>query len=588
MTVFIHTAIKTVLGAASLMAASLATASVATASVATAIMVVAIMMAAGASGRGASVVAAELGNFEAAVASIRATDAKAHIDTLADDAFEGREAGSRGGRAAGGYLAKYLADRQLQGAGDPNSYFQVFGDGHRNLLAMWPGSDPKLREEVVLLGAHYDHVGYGNRMNSRGPIGAVHNGADDNASGTSAILELIDAFRMLAAPPKRSVLFALWDGEEKGLLGSSHWVRTPTVPLERVKFAFNLDMVGRLRGERLEVIGSRTAVGFRQSISRLNLAENLLLDFTWELKANSDHHPFFARGIPVIMFHTGLHDDYHRPSDDIEGIVPDGVERVTRLAFRLACDMADGPGLPSFRPQSRSESPVEKKALEQAIPIGPPRFGAGWKWSEGAVITLIKENSPAAKMGLRVGDRILQYNQRPVDNENRLGVAILTAADQLELTVLRTGKTEPETLAVTLDGKPMRVGVIWGDDPAEPGTIFLRQVVPLSPAGLAGLKVGDRVLEVSGRRFATSQEFGTLLNTLPGPLEMVIERQGRISTIRVPLADELLAPTAVPGDAGAAAPSGAAAPIGAAAPANAAAPATVPVPAPAGVQKPAE
>jgi hypothetical protein len=381
-------------------------------------------------------------------------------------------------------------------------------------------------------------------MNSRGPIGAVHNGADDNASGTAALLELIDAFRTLAAPPKRSVLFALWDGEEKGLLGSTHWVRSPTVPLERVKFAFNVDMVGRLRGEKLEVIGSRTGVGFRQSISRLNLAENLRLDFTWELKANSDHHPFFARNIPVIMFHTGLHDDYHRPSDDVEGIVPEGVERVTRLAFRLACDIADSPASPSFRTQSRTETPEAQKRLEQAIPLGPPRFGAGWKWAApapGVTVTLIARESPAEKLGLRVGDQILKYDGRTIEDPNRLGVAILSAADKLELTVLKAGQTEPETLTATLEGKPVRVGVTWGEDSAEPATVFLRQVVPLSPAGLAGLKVGDRVLEVSGQRFQTSQEFGTLLTALPGPLEMVIERQGRISTVRVPLADEWLA-----------------------------------------------
>ena len=158
---------------------------------------------------------------------------------------------------------------------------------------------------------------------------------------------------------------------------------------------------------------------------------------------------------------------------------------------------------------------------------------------------------------MRVGDRILKFNQRPVDDQNRLGVAILTAPEQLELTVLRAGKAEPETLTAKLDGKPVRVGVSWGEDPAEPGTVLLRQVMPLSPAGLAGLKVGDRVLEVSGQRFATSQEFGGLLNTLPGPLEMVIERQGRISTIRVPLADELLATTGNPMPAGTPMPAGA-------------------------------
>jgi Zn-dependent M28 family amino/carboxypeptidase len=131
----------------------------------------------------------------------------------------------------------------LQPAGHDGAYFQLFGPGYRNILGIIPGSDPALSNQFVLISAHYDHVGYGTRRNSNGPIGYIHNGADDNASGTAAVLELVEAFQRLAIPPRRSVLFVLWDGEEKGLLGSLHWLSYPTVALENVRLMINLDMV---------------------------------------------------------------------------------------------------------------------------------------------------------------------------------------------------------------------------------------------------------------------------------------------------------------------------------------------------------
>src|SRR5207247_2064991 len=117
-----------------------------------------------------------------------------HVSFLADDVLEGRETGSRGGRAAGGYLAEQLRKTGLTPMGDSGSYFQAFGSGSRNLLGLVEGSDPDLKHDVIVIGAHYDHVGYGNRRNSYGPFGYIHNGADDNASGVSALLELADAF----------------------------------------------------------------------------------------------------------------------------------------------------------------------------------------------------------------------------------------------------------------------------------------------------------------------------------------------------------------------------------------------------------
>ena len=203
--------------------------------------------------------ASEIGSFRGGLSSITAEESGRHVDVLADDTFEGREAGSRGGLAAGGYLVEFLRANGISPAGEDGGYYQSFDRGFRNVLAIIPGRDAELRDEYVVLGAHYDHVGYGQSHNSLGPTGRIHHGADDNASGTSGLMEVIQAFTMLPQPPRRSLLFAFWDGEEQGLLGSKHWIAHPTVPLEHIRMTFNLDMIGRLRDNRLEIYGARQA-----------------------------------------------------------------------------------------------------------------------------------------------------------------------------------------------------------------------------------------------------------------------------------------------------------------------------------------
>ncbi len=161
----------------------------------------------------------------AALASITTDQARAHVQVLADDTFEGREAGSRGNRAAGIYIVDLLKKWGLKPAGTAGTYYQS-GNGSTNILAIVEGRDEKLRDEVILLGGHYDHVGYGTNRNSYGPTGFIHNGADDNASGVAALLEVAEALAQLPEKPARSILLAFWDGEEKGLLGSKYWART--------------------------------------------------------------------------------------------------------------------------------------------------------------------------------------------------------------------------------------------------------------------------------------------------------------------------------------------------------------------------
>ncbi len=213
----------------------------------------------------------------AAHASITVEELREHIDTLASDSFEGREAGRRGGRAASAYIRQALKQEGLQPAGQGGTYYQSFGPGYRNILALVSGNDPQLAREFIVVTSHYDHVGFGNRRNSNGPVGYIHNGADDNASGVATVLEVAEALQQYTPGVARSVLFIFWDAEEKGLLGSKHWLRQPTIDLHQIRLMINTDMVGRLRNDKLSLVGTRSMAGLRTAWSRANLDDKLQL-----------------------------------------------------------------------------------------------------------------------------------------------------------------------------------------------------------------------------------------------------------------------------------------------------------------------
>lgn len=475
----------------------------------------------------------------AAMSSISAADLRRHVEVLADDMLEGREAGSRGGHAAAHYLGREFQKHRLAGGAGPRSYYQTFGAQYRNLLGLLEGSDPKLKRELIVVGAHYDHVGYGNAQNSFGPTGYIHNGADDNASGAAALVELVEAFAKLEPRPARSILFALWDGEEKGLLGSEHWAANPTFPLAQVRLAINLDMVGRLRQDKIELYGGRTSAGLRRAVSMSNAATNLLCDFSWTMREDSDHYSFYKRGLPVLMFHTGLHGDYHRPSDDAEKLDFDGMQRVTQLLFGLVRQLADEPRLSPFRSAARSESASVQQVRERPLPPLGGRLGVTWDVSDerlgrGLRITHVAAGSAAARSGIRRGDRIVKFAGREVRDAAAFRSRVLAAQNPTAITVARAGATEPIDLPVQLAGSPMRLGISWRVDDAEPGVLILARVVPDSPAARAGLRVNDRLYEVAGQRFTNEAEFRQLVaDPPPESVELLAERQGRLQTMRL-------------------------------------------------------
>jgi hypothetical protein len=400
------------------------------------------------------------------------------------------------------------------------------------------GSDPALKNEYILVGAHYDHVGYGTSQNSYGPTGYIHNGADDNASGAAALLEIAEGIVTSGLKPKRSILFVLWDAEEKGLLGSKHWASSPTLPLNQIRLVINTDMLGRMQKNRLEVGGTRTGVGLRRLISSQNEGTDFWVDFPWELQDNSDHWPFYERRIPVLMVHTGLHDDYHRPSDDAEKLNVTGLHQATQFLVRLVMTAADADTLPKFRSPGGE---TDDRKLEVERPAAPLPGRLGVRWDEGAAagsgvkVAAVTPGGAALKAGLRAGDRILTWDGQAVADGNQLRALVLAAERPVQIGIERDGQAQPQPLTVTLDGKPVRVGIAWRSDEAEPGTVLLNRVVPGSPADRAGLRVRDRIYQIGGANFTNEQDFLARLQAAAGPLELVYERAGRLGTATLEL-----------------------------------------------------
>ena len=471
-----------------------------------------------------------------ALDSITNGELKKHVEVLADDSFEGREAGSRGGQAAAKYLAKVFEQQGLIPSGDGGSYFQGFNNWSRNILGRLEGSDQQLKAEVIVIGAHYDHVGYGRQGNSFGPFGYIHNGADDNASGVAGLLEMLDAVKKLKTPPKRTILFCLWDGEEQGLLGSRFWISRPTVPLEHVAIYINLDMIGRLKNKRVEVYGTRTSAGLRRLVSECNDAQ-LDLDFDWRIKEDSDHHPFFAHSIPILMLHTGLHEDYHRPSDDVHLLDVDGMKQVAGVTLQCLLRLADAPKIGKFREASRLENNHHRQILEQPVAVQPPRFGVPWKKEAGENLKLVFQppipGSPAEKAGLRDGDVLLTCDGQEITDETRFRWELFAARGPQVFRVARKGEKEPREITITPRGEPIRVGLTWRTDDAEPSSAILTQIIPGSPAQVAGLQLKDRIYALNGQSLQGSDEFSKSISALAGPLEFSIERGGKLQVVKV-------------------------------------------------------
>jgi hypothetical protein len=308
-----------------------------------------------------------------------------------------------------------------------------------NVVGILPGRDARLRAEAIVVGAHYDHLGRGGE-GSLAPddTGAIHHGADDNASGTAAVIALAQAFAKAGGAP-RTLVFVAFGAEEMGLLGSAHYVRQPAWALDRTALMVNLDMVGRLR-DKLYVGGVDSGSGLRAVVAEAGRAAGLTLEMRGDPFAPSDHTSFYTAGRPVLFLFTGAHPDYHRPTDTWEKINADGLRGVVGVAARTIAAVAAAPSAPAYV-KVETAAPGRLRGAYGAYFGVIPEFGE--RAQPGVAISGVRAASPAERAGLRAGDVIVKFSDVDVKTLEDLTFALRgkRAGDHVAVGILRDGQT---------------------------------------------------------------------------------------------------------------------------------------------------
>jgi Peptidase family M28/PDZ domain len=384
------------------------------------------------------------------------TGAVADVRYLADDALQGRLAGSAGERCAGKYIGDEFAKLRLRPAGENGTFFQSLplasalnphaaGGTGRNVMAALDGSDARLKDEWIVIGAHYDHLGTGGGRSSLAPgEAAIHNGADDNASGVSVVLSAARAFA--AGPrPARSVLVIAFTGEESGLLGSAYFLAHPTIS-GRITAMINLDMVGRLGAGPLIVYGVDTGVEWRGLVEPAAAGVGITIATRGEGYGPSDHTSFYAKDIPVLHLFTNTHADYHKPGDDADKIDAAGLEKITKLVVDITSAVAARPQQLTLR-RGAGKPPTQQIGGTGTYLGTVPDFAPV---DRGVKLSGVTPGSPADKAGVRTGDIIVGMGAHEVADLQGLTDALRAhkPGDTVPLRVIRDGN--PLALEVTL------------------------------------------------------------------------------------------------------------------------------------------
>ena len=381
---------------------------------------------------------------------------RSDIAWLADDRLEGRATGTAGNDSAATYIARRYAALGLAAVRQPfTARAPVRGAAPlalptQNVYAVVAGSDPVLQSEFVIIGAHFDHLGRATDGALDPEAGAViRNGADDNASGTAAVLALARRFARQHA--RRSVVFVNFTGEELGLLGSAWFADHSPVPLGQVQAMLNFDMVGRLRHDKLIVYGVATATELKPLVESAGAGLGLRISAVGDGFGPSDQSSFYAKDIPVLHFFTDLHDEYHRALDKAATTDAVGEVRVVDLAERVARALADRPSRLTFqRPASTQASRASSSERPgSGVYLGSiPDMGAADV--VGMKLSGVRAGSPADKGGLKAGDVIVEFGGTPVKDiysyTDALGA--FHPGDVVRVVVLRG--TERMALTVTL------------------------------------------------------------------------------------------------------------------------------------------
>jgi hypothetical protein len=374
---------------------------------------------------------------------IRVHDFQNHITYLASDELEGRSSGTQGDQLAKDYIVNHFTTAGLptKRVVEVQEHY-VYKDRKNkknkvltyNIIATLPGTDDKLKDEYVVIGGHYDSVS--NKLDK------IHNGADDNASGTSMVLELFEKFAA-SNTNKRTLIFMAFGGEELGLLGSKYFVNNPTINLQKVQLMVNLDMVGRLDNEKnLQLGGTLTAVNFDKKLEPfLNQMEN-----RWQNNLNitelgkgifkrSDHYSFYLKDIPVLFFFTGLHEDYHGPTDDSNKINYQGMKVISDLVHLIMEEFANTPEKLVFQPVELEEQSMPVAEIKVTLGVMPDYAHEG----DGLKIDAVIDNRPGEKAGMLAGDIVVDIGGTPIKDIYAYMKILsqLNSGDKAEVKVLR-------------------------------------------------------------------------------------------------------------------------------------------------------
>jgi hypothetical protein len=316
----------------------------------------------------------------------------------------------------------------------------------RNVIGVVEGNGP-LANETIVVGAHYDHVGRGGPESLARGSSEIHNGADDNGSGTVALLELARRIAGRAEKLPRRVVFIAFTAEEKGLIGSARYTKEPVFPLENTVAMYNLDMVGRLTENKLTVFGVKTAKHFEESLGKHGPELGLELSMKPEGFGPSDHSSFYAKKIPVLHFFTGTHSDYHRPGDDWDKINYEGTRKIVDLTERMIVETALREARPEYVEVQGSAQVGERQGSRPYFG-SIPDFGGN---KPGYPLGGVAGGGPADKAGLKAGDNIIQIGTNKIASLDDFDAALrqFKAGDVVDVTVERG--TEKVTVKVTLD-----------------------------------------------------------------------------------------------------------------------------------------
>jgi len=343
------------------------------------------------------------------------------VSFLADDKLEGRSTGTKGEKAAADYIAMRFKEIGLTPKGT-NGYFQDFtfkpkthphGKVNytdtiaenvitgRNIL----GYINNNAKQTVIIGAHYDHLGYGDDGSLyRGKEKLIHNGADDNASGIGVLLHLAE--KLTKTNTGNNYLVMSFSGEEMGLLGSNYFVKHATIPLDSVNYMLNMDMVGRLKKDSaLAVYGVGTSPYFKQVVDAYG--EKFKLIKKESGVGPSDHTSFYLNDIPVLHFFTGQHEDYHRPSDDFDKLNYAGMETISSYIFDIISDLDDNGKMPFRKTKNESDNAPRFKVT---LGVVPDYMFDG----KGMRIDGVSEDKPAQKAGIKKGDVVIQLGEHEI------------------------------------------------------------------------------------------------------------------------------------------------------------------------------